>query len=65
MLRGRYGSLSRLQRQTRPDLSFASSSGQTAFAAPTVNDLFECNKVVKKARDNADRTVIFRGGFVD
>ena len=65
MLRGRYGSLSWLQRQTRPDLSFLSSSGQTAFAAPTVNDLVECNKAIAKAHLNAKRKVVFRGGYVD
>ena len=27
--------------------------------------MFECNKVVKKAHENADRKVIFRRGFVD
>ena len=43
MLRGRYGSLSWLQRQTRPDLSFASSSGQTAVSDPRGSDLIECN----------------------
>jgi hypothetical protein len=42
-----------------------SSSGQTAFAGPTVNDLIECNKVVAKAHLNAKRKVIFRGGYVD
>ena len=65
MLRGRYVSLSWLQRQTRPDLLFLSSSGQTAFAGPTVNDSIECNKVVAKVHLNAKRKVIFRGGYLD
>ncbi len=61
----RYGSLSRLQRQTRPDLSFLTSPGQTAFAGPTVNGLIECNKVVAKAHLNSKRKVIFRGCYLD
>ena len=65
MLRGRYGSLSWLQRQTRPDLSFASSSGQTALASPTVRDIVECNKAIDKAHEGREFEVVYRGGFVD
>ena len=64
-LRGRYGSLSWLQRQTRPDLSYASSKGQTAMSAPTVADILTCNRAVDKAHERKDFVLRFRGGAID
>ena len=64
-LRGRYGSLSWLQRQTRPDLSYASSKGQTAMSAPTVADILACNRAVEKAHERKDFVLRFRGGAID
>ena len=54
--------MSWLQRQTRPDLSLASSSGQTAMSDPRVFDLMECNKAIAQAKDKAEMEVTFLGG---
>ena len=64
-LRGRYGSLSWLQRQTRPDLSYASSKGQTAMSGPTVEDILACNRAVDKAHERKDFVIRFKGGALD
>ena len=55
-LRGRYGSLSWLQRQTRPDLSYASSKGQTAMSGPKVED-------IPTEGDNIIALTVFVRGF--
>ena len=53
-LRAVNGALSWLSTQTRPDLAVQTSQSQQCFPNPTVQDLWQANQAVRRARQQSD-----------
>ena len=59
-LRAINGSLNWLSTQTRPDLSTQVSFSQQSFPRPTVADALSSNQAIRRARQHASLSVVFK-----
>ena len=59
-LRAINGSLNWISSQSRPDLSTQVSFSQQSFPKPTVGDALAANNAIRRAKQHADLSVVFR-----